>query len=88
MEVLANVIGVLGVIVLLIAYFLLQIGKISQNHFIYPFFNLIGSLMILCSLFYAWNLSAVIIEIAWAIISLVGIWRWKKNKNKLSHIAP
>jgi len=35
--------------------------------------------MILISLFYQWNLASAVIEIAWIIISLIGIYKWWKN---------
>lgn len=78
--VISNAIGILGVILLLIAYFLLQVDKILSSDYIYTGLNLVGSLLILYSLFYAWNLPAVIIETAWAIISIIGIVRRMSRK--------
>lgn len=69
----ANLIGIAGVIILLLAFFLLQLGKLAAHAYLYSVLNLLGSLMILYSLFYAWNLPAVIIEISWALISIFGI---------------
>ncbi|MDF3054689.1 MAG: hypothetical protein K0Q74_596 [Gammaproteobacteria bacterium] len=74
MALIANIIGILGVVVLLAAYFLLQIGKIKGGDYAYSVANLFGSLMILYSVFYAWNIAAFIIETAWALISMYGIW--------------
>lgn len=75
MELIANIIGVLGVVILLAAYLLVQTSKLSGGDYTYSVLNLVGSLMILYSVFYAWNIAAFIIEIAWAFISIYGIWR-------------
>jgi len=77
---LADIIGISGAIIILIAYFFLQSNKISAEDFIYSFANLIGSSMILISLFYQWNLASAVIEIAWIIISLIGIYKWYKKR--------
>jgi hypothetical protein len=77
----ANILGILGVILLLIAFFLLQYDKLTPHSILYILANLIGSLLILYSLFYNWNLPAVVIEIAWAAISIYGIYRWFKLKH-------
>jgi len=77
---LADIIGVSGAIIILVAYFLLQANKISSEDFLYSFLNLLGSLMILVSLFYEWNLASFVIEIAWIIISLIGIYKWWKKR--------
>lgn len=84
MEILANITGIIGVILLLIAFYCIQLGKLSAFGFTYSFFNLLGSLMILASLFYDWNLPAALIEIAWSCVSLIGIWRWAKKRNTLN----
>lgn len=81
MEIITTSIGIVGVITLLIAYVFLQLGKLAGTGFGYSFLNLIGSLMILVSLNVDWNLPAVIIEIAWALVSLLGIWRWWKRRS-------
>ncbi len=75
MAAIANIIGILGVILMLLAYGLLQCDKLTSSQLSYSVLNLFGALMVLYSLFFAWNLPAAIIESAWAIISLVGIGR-------------
>jgi len=74
-----DLIGILGVVLLLLAYLLLQINKLKSEQIAFPLLNLFGSLMILLSLFYDWNLSAVIIEISWALISIYGIIKIKSR---------
>lgn len=77
----SNIIGILGVFLVVLAYFLLQYGKLPAHGFAYPVLNLLGALMIIFSLFYAWNLPSVIIETAWILVSLFGIVRtWRRRR--------
>ncbi|HEX4044127.1 MAG TPA: hypothetical protein VHZ76_00495 [Gammaproteobacteria bacterium] len=80
----AKSIGIVGVILLLIAYYLLNINKLSAFSLTYQVLNLLGALFILISLFYEWNTAAVLIESAWILISLVGIRRALKLKSVAS----
>ncbi|MBY0293148.1 MAG: hypothetical protein K2W92_07675 [Alphaproteobacteria bacterium] len=70
---LPDLIGCSGTLIILIIYALLQIGKVKPNSFSFPFFNLVGALMILISLIYTWNFAAAMMEVAWIIISLFGV---------------
>ncbi len=78
-----DVIGVSGVIIVVATYMLLQIDKIDAKGFWYSFLNAIGSVMILYSLTYNWNLASIIIEFFWIAISLFGLWKWNKTRNKV-----
>ena len=75
-------IGIIGVLLTLIAYGALSIGKMDSESLAYSLLNLIGSWLILVSLMYSWNLSSVIIEAAWIMISIIGIYRFYINRNK------
>ncbi len=68
-----NVIGVIGVIIVLVAYFFLQLGKMKQEWVSFSLMNFVGSIFILISLCYTWNLASGIIEIAWLVISFLGL---------------
>lgn len=74
----ADVIGIIGVLFVLIAYFLLTTNKMFPYHLSYHLLNFFGSVMILFSLMFAWNTSAVLIEIAWSVVSLLGVYRCLK----------
>ena len=76
----ANVVGIIGVIIILWAYGLLQADKLTVANFSFSAVNFIGSMMILFSLLYHWNLPSVIIEIAWLGISGFGILRTIRKK--------
>lgn len=71
----ADYVGLSGVSLLLTAYFLLNTGKVSSRSLKYQFCNLIGAVFIFYSLMFHFNLSSVVIEVCWIIISLIGIYR-------------
>lgn len=81
-----NVIGMIGVVLVLVAYLLLQIDKLSQDSITFSLFNFIGSICILISLYFTWNLASGVIEIAWLIISFFGlskaIYLYAKKQNR------
>lgn len=74
-EEIANLIGLIGVGLVLLAYFLLQLRKIDPLAPLFSLINLVGALLILISLFFDWNLPSGIIEIAWITISTFGLCR-------------
>ena len=68
------IIGLAGMIVTLVAYFLLQAQKLHGNGLIYQLMNAIGALGVALSLvFGAFNLSAFLLEAVWFVISIYGI---------------
>jgi len=80
-EIIAFYIGIIGMIILTLAYLLLQFEYIKSESDTYNYMNLIGSSSILFSLFYEWNTGAALIEITWIIITLATIFN-KKNKER------
>lgn len=76
--------GITGVILCLLAFLLLQLEKIRPRKPLYSWLNLLGSLGIIYSLSFDFNLSAFLMEVSWGIISLIGLWRYFKTSHKLS----
>ena len=66
-------VGSLGVLIIVAAYLWLQIGRIAGQNVVFSGANLLGSMLILVSLNFNFNFSAVLIEIFWIIISLFGL---------------
>lgn len=59
-------------------YFLLQTGRIRPQNLHYSLWNAVGSALIIVSLFFEFNLAALLIEIFWVAISLYGMVRaWR-----------
>jgi hypothetical protein len=68
--------GLIGVALVLLAFFLLQAHKLSGQGYTYQVMNLLGAFGILLSLIFGtFNLSAFIQELAWFLISVYGIAR-------------
>ena len=67
--------GFIGVAVIVTAYFANQQGWLNAEGWRFPGANLVGSLLILASLWTAWNLPSAVIEMICAAISLYGLSR-------------
>jgi hypothetical protein len=67
--------GVAGVVMILAAYAGATSGKLDPKRAIALTLNLIGAGLILLSLAYDFNLSAVLLESAWALVALIGLVR-------------
>ena len=70
-----DLIGNIGVILVLAAYLLLQLERLSATRPPYLVANGLGALLILISLVNEFNLSAFLIEAAWLLISAYGLIR-------------
>lgn len=68
-----DIIGTVGVILTLLSYFLLQTSRLKIEGITYSAANAIGSVMILYSLYYEANFSAILMESIWLIISVYGM---------------
>lgn len=73
-------IGMLGVVLCLLAFLLLQINRLSLKKPLYSLLNLIGALCILSSLYVAFNLAAFVMEVSWGLISLYGLYQAVDSK--------
>jgi len=67
--------GFIGVLLIVVAYLLLQLDKLPSSSPRYSLLNAAGALFIIVSLIFAFNLSAFIVEVFWFLISLLGLWR-------------
>ena len=70
-----DAIGLAGVLAILIAYALTVAGRLDPLRPPALLLNLVGALGILVSLYGAFNLSAVVMEAAWAMVAVVGLIR-------------
>ena len=83
MEAWHNVLGMLGSILILLAYFLLQYRKIAATDLIYSSMNATGAFLLVVSLCFDFNLAAFVVEVAWVLISIYGIWRCWRTPQKV-----
>jgi hypothetical protein len=72
--------GLLGVVAILLAYFLLQAGRVRGDALTYQLMNAFGALAVLLSLLYAFNLSAFVLEGLWLAVSIYGIARSRRAR--------
>jgi hypothetical protein len=68
-------VGLLGVLLVLLAYGLQQARRMDGHGLAFPLTNGVGALLILVALAYEPNLSAIAMELAWLAVSLYGIVR-------------
>ncbi len=74
-----NLVGIAGVTLILVSYLLLQTGRMRASQPLYSGANATGATLVLFSLMYDFNLSAVIIESFWLLISVYGLWRSRRR---------
>jgi hypothetical protein len=79
--------GYVGVVLVLLAYLLLQARKLHGNGLTYQLLNLFGAFGVLLSLLFgSFNLSAFAMEAAWLAISMYGIARgWRLRREAAPH---
>lgn len=77
-----DVIGLVGVSLILAGYFFVQTGRMTADQLPFPTINLAGASLILISLFHTFNLASFVIEIAWILISLFGIGRILRRRRR------
>ena len=81
-------VGTSGVVLILVAYFLLQTERLSSADLSYSVVNLVGAAFIAISLLFDFNLSAFIIELFWIAISFYGILRYVGAKRNAGDQLP
>ena len=75
-----DILGTIGVGFIVVMYVMLQTERIDPRRMAFSIFNAVGSILILISLAYEFNFSAVLIEGVWLIVSVYGLWRaWRKH---------
>ncbi|MFZ4540503.1 MAG: CBU_0592 family membrane protein [Rickettsiales bacterium] len=72
---LITLIGLLGVAINLVAYGMLSAGRIKATQTRYQVMNIAGTTGILLSLLVQWNLASFVMNLAWLLISIVGLIR-------------
>ena len=76
-----DLVGNLGVLLIIGSYFWLQLGRISGQSMMYSAINACGAALVLVSLYFEFNFSAAMVESFWLVISLMGM---VLNRNRTS----
>jgi hypothetical protein len=75
-----DAIGMLGTLLVVLAYFLLQLERADPRGLAYNLLNLLGAIFLLFSLVFNFNLASFVIELFWIAASLIGMWRyWRRH---------
>lgn len=77
-----DIVGLLGSVLVVASYFLLQSGRLSGTALTYQSLNILGSGGILVSLFGGFNLSVALLQCTWIAISLYGIVRGVRSRSR------
>jgi len=75
-----DIVGTLGVALIILTYILLQLERIRSEHLLYSLLNAAGASLILVSLYFSFNFPSFIVEFFWLLISLFGIGKYLFRK--------
>lgn len=79
-ELLANIIGMVGTLFVVGSYFLMQLNKLDPKGLRFNLINLLGAIFLLLSLLVHFNLASFVIELFWIAASIIGIYNyWQKT---------
>lgn len=78
---LADIVGMLGAAMIVIAYFLLQTERLDPRSVNFSLLNGLGAAGILFSLVFDFNLAAFAIEFFWLLISVYGFIRALRERD-------
>ncbi|KAA8724010.1 CBU_0592 family membrane protein [Corynebacterium spheniscorum] len=77
----AQAVSLIGSVMLLGAYGLLNLGKFTPQSYGYQWMNVIGAAGLTYSVIEPLNVGVFITELIWTLIGLVGVFKiWMKNK--------
>ncbi|HEX9960133.1 MAG TPA: hypothetical protein VGB00_04340 [Pyrinomonadaceae bacterium] len=71
-----DVLGSIGVGLIILTYVALQLEKIRSEQLIYSVLNAVGAGLIVLSLCFSFNFSAFVVEFFWVLISLYGVGKY------------
>jgi hypothetical protein len=75
-----DLVGVLGTLMILAAFFLLQAGRMAGDGAAYQLLNLFGAAAVLVTLLGTFNVSVFVLESAWVLVSLYGLIRARRSR--------
>ncbi|HET9818466.1 MAG TPA: hypothetical protein VFP92_04805 [Rhodanobacteraceae bacterium] len=79
-----TIVGLVGTLLVLLAFFLLQVRRLHGDAMVYQLMNALGALGILVSLVFGpFNLPAFLLELAWLAISIYGLVSGRHAKGDL-----
>ena len=79
-----DLVGNIGVLLMVVAYLLLQLEKLSSSAVSYLLLNAAGAVLVIISLMFRFNFSAFLMEAFWLLISLYGLTKTLLSKRSSS----
>ncbi len=76
----ADLVGLVGVAAYLLAYGLLQLGRLTFDDGRYALLNAVGSIAILYSLIFDFNLPSFVTQTAWLAFTIIGFVRARARR--------
>ena len=73
--------GVLGVLIYMGSYVLLNVGYIAGQGYHYALINMVAAICVLASLSQSFNLASAMIQVCWIAISLYGLARLRRERH-------
>lgn len=70
----ANIVGMIGSALMVVAYAYSNLAR-QMNFLLFNLLNLVGSLLLMWSLTVHFNLASMTLEIVWALIALLGLFK-------------
>ena len=75
--------GYIGVLLVLLAFYLLQAHRLHGNGLVYQLMNVLGALGVMLSLLFgSFNWPAFIMQLAWLLIGIYGIVRGAQRRRE------
>lgn len=87
MLLLAQIVGLIGVGMIVLAYGLISAGKVTGDNPRYHLLNGVGAVLVLYSLYWEWNTASFVIEIIWVGISGYGLLKWRRARRCASTVS-
>ena len=76
----SDVVGNMGMLLLVGTYWALQTDRIHAKGFWYRFFNLVVAILLGINLYYKPVLANITLEIFWATMSVWGLYKWHRGR--------
>ena len=77
-----EILGLLGAALILLAYAGVQLKKLDPHKHKALLLNLTGAALVLVSLYFEFNLAAALLEGAWVLIALWGLFDWWRGRSR------
>ena len=80
----ADAVGMIGTLMVVLAYYMLQLEKTDPKGLGYNVLNLSGAVLLLISLCFNFNLASFVIEVFWIGASIIGLWKYFQRRSTAS----